>query len=82
MKIRIWLKVAQTDPVGLVEKIILLSSALIFPDRSIYHYYMLYFILLKRKKHINHLYAFRKEQHIKNHFHYHWHNYHHNYHHQ
>ena len=30
--------------------------------------------LLKRKKHISHLYAFRKEQHIKNHFQYHCHN--------
>ena len=68
MKTRIRPKVTQMNSVGLVEKIILLSPALIFPDVSIYHYYyMFYFILIKtEKKYINHLYACRKEQHIKN----------------
>ena len=54
----------------------LLSSDQGFPDDSILHY------LLKCKNHINHLYAFRKEQYINNHFHHHCHNHdHHRYHH-
>ena len=89
MKIRIWLKVAQTSPLGLIEEIILLSLGPGFPRTAhftLFHFYTttcstLY--LLKRKKNINHLYAFRKEQYIKNRSHYHCHNhYHHCYHHQ
>ena len=89
MKIRIWLKVAQTSPLGLIKEIILLSLGPGFP-RTV-HFTLLHFYtttcstlyLLKHKKNINHLYAFRKEQYIKNHFHYHCHNhYHHRYHHQ
>ena len=67
------------DPIGFDrEKLCLLSLIQSFPDDPILHYYMLYFILIKtQKKHINYLYAFRKEQYIKNHFHYHCHNHHH-----
>ena len=68
------------DPIGFwSRKLCLLSLVQSFPDDPILHYYMLYFILIKTQKipHINHLYAFRKEQDIKNHFHYHCHNHHH-----
>ena len=44
MKIRIWLKVAQTGPLGLVEKIILLSLHPDFP-RTV-HFTLLHFTLL------------------------------------
>ena len=78
MKIRIWFKVAQTGPLGFIENIILLSLGPDFP-RTVHftplHFTLLHALyLLKRKKHINYLYAFRKEQYIKNHFHYHCHN--------
>ena len=60
------------DPIGFwLRKLCLLSSVQGFPDDPILHY------LLKRKKYINHLYAFRKEQYIKNYFHYQCHNHHH-----
>ena len=44
MKVRIWLKVAQTSPLGLVEKIILLSLGPEFP-RTV-HFTLLHFTLL------------------------------------
>ena len=74
------------DPIGFDqerERFCLLSLIQSFPDDPILHTICFTLYLLKRKKkHINHLYAFRKEQYIKNHFHYHCHNHHHCYHHQ
>ena len=74
MKIRVWLKVSQMTPWDFSrENCFIEFGSLVqsFPDDPILHY------SLKCKKNINHLYAFRKEQYIKNYFHYHYHNHHH-----
>ena len=40
-----------------------------FPNQTLLRSFETLYYLLKRKKNINHLYAFRKEQHIKNNYH-------------
>ena len=39
-----------------------------FPNQTLLRSFETLYYLLKRKKNINHLYAFRKEQHIKNNY--------------